>query len=138
MSLNRYVQRRYPINKHWPDYIDHIRDTIERKHPKWGFVIQRCTYDNDDAWTQLVNATRRDVPEGLADRDALDLLESFKLDIREDSQTLDGASPDKVREIFRTWVLSHGMAECPDSQLNRMFNDGTPDEVVVPVSTRYH
>lgn len=121
----------------WPDEIDHIRDTIELKHTKWGFVIYRCTYSSDEQWSLLVDSLRQNVTNSLARRDALDLLETFVLDVREDRTVLDGASVDKIRNLFQTWLLSDGKAECPDSQRGFFLRHGTPEQMVIPLSARY-
>lgn len=131
------MREMYPTDGHWPDEIDDIRDNIKKGHKKWGFAIYRCTYDDENAWEQLLTALRRDVSESLAQRGADDLVETFELDIREDRNTLQGASPDKVREIFRECVFTKGQAECPESEAQMQLKHGTPEQVTIPSSARY-
>jgi hypothetical protein len=86
---------------------EHIRDLlIERGHRKWGFVIYRCTYDDDDAWVRFMEIANRRGEDDLTDSDVPELLQTLDWKVHEDRELLDGASKDQVRKHFLSWVAS--------------------------------
>ena len=87
--------------------VSHIRDQLHQlDHTKWGFVIYRCTYDDDAAWERFLQILRQRVHKGLARYDGLDLIHSLDLKVHEDKANLSGASKDEVRARFLTWLSS--------------------------------
>ncbi|SPO03557.1 uncharacterized protein DNG_06240 [Cephalotrichum gorgonifer] len=73
---------------------------------EWGFVIYRGVYGDDDAWNLFVQCLRDnvhlDLERGSAQRGAL--LEQYaQWTVIEDSESLDGASRDDVRQRFVEW-----------------------------------
>jgi len=88
---------------------DNVADEIGRYlrwdgHRTWGFVIYRCTYESDSDWARFMEALRSELHLSLEHYKGLDLLESFKLTVFEDKDTLDDASTFSVREHFKEWV----------------------------------
>ena len=115
-----------------------LRATLEQDNTsKWGYVIYRCTYDDDGAWNQMVDRMRTTVQTRLEGKNAPDLLENFVFDIREDRSKLDGATIERVREHFQDWAIEHACAESPDFEGGIAYKKDTPEEIVIPRSPRY-
>ncbi|OBT62289.1 hypothetical protein VE03_08597 [Pseudogymnoascus sp. 23342-1-I1] len=72
---------------------------------KFGFVIYRCTYSDDAAWTQLLSPIQREAQEhikGLGPgRDWLGA--HLEWSVIEDP-TLDGATQEQVKRLFDGWA----------------------------------
>jgi hypothetical protein len=84
-----------------------IRRTIhENKHTKWGLLIYRCDYTSNDAWARFVSNVRHEMDAGLEACKATDLRDSLEVTVQEDRATLDGATIDQVRNLFKEWVQS--------------------------------
>ncbi|KFZ05974.1 hypothetical protein V501_07858 [Pseudogymnoascus sp. VKM F-4519 (FW-2642)] len=73
--------------------------------PKFGFVIYRCTYSNDAAWTQLLSVIQREAQEAVKElgpgRDWLGA--HLEWTVVEDP-TLDGATQEQVKTRFDEWA----------------------------------
>jgi hypothetical protein len=86
-------------------------DNIERflqedGHRTWGFVIYRCTYDNDDDWNKLMEHLRHHTSKSLEFCNGLDIMDSLSLTVIEDQSILDDASTSFVRMHFKQWAAS--------------------------------
>ncbi|KFZ16776.1 hypothetical protein V502_04906 [Pseudogymnoascus sp. VKM F-4520 (FW-2644)] len=72
---------------------------------KFGFVIYRCTYSDDAAWTQLLSLIKREAQEGIKKlgpgRDWLGA--HLEWTVVEDP-TLDGATQEEVKRRFGGWA----------------------------------
>jgi hypothetical protein len=90
------------IIRHW---------LYQYKLSKWGFLIYRCTYEDDKAWQRFMETLKELVHCRLERDDGLDLEESLELTVRDNRAELDGASVDQVRERFKAWVGEDGKAE---------------------------
>ncbi|PGH29830.1 hypothetical protein GX50_07409 [[Emmonsia] crescens] len=98
-----------------PSHAENIRDTLhDFKHDKWGWVIYRCTYGDDEAWArfqQIVNERSRkrmaepDVPPEVAN--------SLEWTFVSDPATLNGASRDQLRTRFLAWAAEAEKTEQP-------------------------
>ncbi|KFY80068.1 hypothetical protein V499_01043 [Pseudogymnoascus sp. VKM F-103] len=73
--------------------------------PKFGFVIYRCTYSDDAAWTQLLSLIQREAQEAIKElgpgRDWLGA--HLEWTIVEDP-TLDDATQEQVKRKFDGWA----------------------------------
>lgn len=115
-----------------------VLDSVQKTNvTKWGFAIYRCTYTDEGAWMRLLDALGAYIRKSFANSQALDMLENFELDIREDRKALENATPEYVREQFQSWIMLNGMAESPNPTHTLRFKDNTPDETCIPFSTRY-
>lgn len=86
----------------------HIQNSLdESMYKTWGFVIYRCTYDDDAAWSDLVAELQAAVAYSLEDAGRVDLGKFHELTIIEDKHTLNNASPYEVRRQFRKWCDQH-------------------------------
>jgi hypothetical protein len=85
-----------------------LRDT---DFHEWGFVIYRGVYGDDEAWNSFIQCFRDNVHLDLArpkrDAEAVErgaILEQYaQWTVIEDSETLDGASRDDIRQRFLAW-----------------------------------
>lgn len=82
----------------------------------WGFVIYRCTYDDDAAWARFMKRLERQrnrLPTytwTVVDPDdpiPWELMKLLTWRVQEDRVELDGASKDEVRRRHRQLVSSH-------------------------------
>lgn len=75
-------------------------------HRIWGFVIYRCTYDNDEDWNKFVGHLRHCIRQTLEFYNGLDIMGSFGLTVIDDRSILDDASTSVVREHFKQWTAT--------------------------------
>lgn len=69
----------------------------------WGLVVYRCTYADDYAWSRFKDIFTRRLHEGLERDSAAELAQTLDFIFIEDKDILDQASPDDVRDHFRSW-----------------------------------
>jgi hypothetical protein len=81
-------------------------DVHYHKHKPWGFLIYRCDYTSDDLWEKFMSNLRYDVEEWLLTIKAHDLKDALEMTPVENKKTLDGATVDQVRDLFKDWVKS--------------------------------
>ena len=91
-------------------------DIIERQmqqegHRKWGFVIYRSTYDNEEEWEEFLRRVRFHTEEYLGFYGGRDLLESFELTVLSDQLLFNEASTDTIRRHFQQWCVSTWQSE---------------------------
>ncbi|KAL0933647.1 uncharacterized protein CTRU02_210446 [Colletotrichum truncatum] len=74
---------------------------------KWGFVVYRCTYDDDDLWNRYLAQLKDNCRYHLEKYRVDKLLEQY-LDwvVVENRDTLDNASRPTIRQHFQKWVSS--------------------------------
>ncbi|THX17767.1 hypothetical protein D6D13_00170 [Aureobasidium pullulans] len=78
---------------------------------KWGFVVYRCTYDDDEAWAQLMEHIKtRTIDSIKSDGIETGMIDRLDLPVIEDP-TLEAASKTEVRCRFRKWVLENAQLE---------------------------
>lgn len=78
----------------------------EASHKIWGFVIYRCTYEDEVAWTRFKQIADERALSDLEESEAPQLLQSLSLKYFDDKEKHDGASKDQVREHFIQWCAS--------------------------------
>lgn len=79
----------------------------------WGFVMYRCTYGDDDAWSRFIGRLDRQRDHMLREYcKAPDLIDSYDWHFQEDT-ALEGATKDEVRRRFRRWVSAQAQTEIP-------------------------
>ena len=101
------------MSRRTPQYSTHnnTADCIERYlqedgHRTWGFVIYRCTYENDDDWGQFMERLRGRIRSTLEIYNGLDMMDSLSITVFEDRSILDNASTSVVREHFKQWAAT--------------------------------
>ncbi|TLD20779.1 hypothetical protein PspLS_08663 [Pyricularia sp. CBS 133598] len=78
----------------------------------WGFVIYRCTYDDDALWSEFISLLKIQARAELESKWSLNALERhLRWTIIEDRATLDGATEEEVRQHFRLWCEESGATE---------------------------
>jgi hypothetical protein len=71
---------------------------------KWGWLIYRCTYTSDAAWSRFRSAVEAQSRAQTAASDAPEIADRLEWTCVEDPATLDGISTVALRERFRAWV----------------------------------
>lgn len=94
-----------------------LQDTGQQK---WGFVIYRCTYGDDESWERFVKIVNERVRTSMDFYGTLELMENLDWRIQDDPAVLDGASKEVVRQTFREWAAAAAAAASAD--------DGQPEE----------
>lgn len=103
----------------YSSHVEQIRNNLQRfRYDKWGFVIYRCTYDDDVAWKCFLEILYERTRNALDREDGSDLKASLNLKIQDDKTNLNGATKDKIRTLFLTW-LSSDEAKTEQSQLSK-------------------
>lgn len=76
-----------------------IREVLERNPDlRWGFIIFRCTYDDDEKWDRFLEFLNTRVRLNLQDEGGEELFNRIDWSVQEDEASLDGADSDTVRQ----------------------------------------
>ena len=81
-----------------PNYVDLSPESVIQEGlaqwpiNKWGWVIYRCTYADDQAWARFRALVESQSHESIAESDAPEIANSLEWTWVEDAATLDGAS----------------------------------------------
>lgn len=101
------VDSQMQMGASWTPTMGVMRHT---KHLKWGFLVYRVYYGDDEAWERfmyILNRTTDDfLDDSLAKPHIAPLLEWTEMQNR---TAFDGASKDEIREHFRTWILTRSV-----------------------------
>lgn len=95
---------------------------------RWGFVIYRCTYDDDAAWSRFLDHLNKRKDYVLKDCYCTpELAARIDWNVQEDP-ALGGASKDEVRRRFKQWVVSDACrtefpADIDDSRLQCLLTE---------------
>ncbi|KAH8693417.1 hypothetical protein GQ44DRAFT_719628 [Phaeosphaeriaceae sp. PMI808] len=93
---------------------------------KWGWVIYRCAYDDDQTWTRFRAHVESSSRESIAESDAPEIADLLEWTWVEDAASLNGVSTDALRKQFRAWAVDEvahqpGDYEPPDISRFRYF-----------------
>lgn len=83
-------------------WLQHVME--QDKLDKWGWVIYRCTYKDDEAWSQFKAEIEDQCRESLRRQDVPELIDTMEWTFIEDRESLDGASKDQLRARFKAWA----------------------------------
>jgi hypothetical protein len=97
-----------------------------QKHDKWGWVIYRCTYDDDEGWTRFKQFINQQSRANIAESDTPELADSLEWTFVEDRATLDRASIDQLRSRFKQWAPGALITEQPRVKDHRYGTYGNP------------
>ncbi|KAI1302208.1 hypothetical protein F5Y03DRAFT_362040 [Xylaria venustula] len=87
------------------------RHMLDTGFDTWGFIVYRCTYDDDAAWDRYMQALKDEAHRDLVWNGREWLIEQYaQWTAIEDNETLDGASKQKVRERFVRWRDEHAVS----------------------------
>lgn len=110
MDRNCYAARTL---EELPDHDFALRDDPLRFIPlsmlwsgyhRWGFVIYRCAYGDDDLWNRYLAQFKKNLHNELVDGRRAELLEKYLDWVVVEDPKLDGAPKAEVRKRFRRWV----------------------------------
>jgi hypothetical protein len=74
------------------------------KHDKRGFVIYRCTYQDEEAWNRFEQIILENTQEEMQESDAPEVADKLEWTFVEDRAALDGASRTQLRKRFNQWA----------------------------------
>lgn len=86
------------------------------KHDKWGFVIYRCTYQDDRGWNRFKQIVHERTHKVMQRSDAPEAADSLEWTFVEDRATLDRASRPQLRERFNQWAAQAIVTEQPRAE----------------------
>lgn len=111
--IRNRAQRVKNPSKRTPDRDTHFNDadSVERQlaedgHKIWGWVIYRCTYEDDEEWTEFMHRLRYYIEDTLRFDNALDMLSSLDYQVFDNRETFDRVHPSVVREHFEKWTAT--------------------------------
>lgn len=91
-----------------------IREVLEQNADlRWGFVIYRCTYDDNEKWARFIEFLNTRVRLNLQDEGGENLFERIDWAVQEDRESLDGAGPVAVREYAAKRLNSKTLSKQP-------------------------
>ena len=106
----------------WLRPTEKIQDRLrELKHDRWGWVIYRCTYGDDEAWSrfkEIIDQRSRGI---IADFGTPEVGDSLEWTFVEDRRTLNGASRDQLRSRFKAWAAKAIRREQPRAENDETF-----------------
>ena len=87
------------------------QDMRHDNHSAWGFVIYRCTYDSDEQWSRMLEMleSQNNLVSHRTGKPYLPpfLLNSLRITVFEDKDTLNGLDVASVRQKFREWLATN-------------------------------
>lgn len=92
------------------DILSHLR---ANNFDKWGWVIYRCTYNDDEAWSRFKNVVSHQAHELIAESDTPEIADSLEWTFIENRDTLENASKDQLRARFNAWAAEAADVENP-------------------------
>jgi hypothetical protein len=128
-KLERFIAQGRKLNWSSQPFAGTIRRMIGTGLRKWGFVIYRCVYDDDEAWQRYMKYFEANALHGL-DRHGGDVVVSHSVayrllepvlracaklpqyarwTVREDRKALNGATIDAVRKMLVEWRNEHSV-----------------------------
>lgn len=82
-----------------------ILNTLKQsKHDKWGFVIYRCTYEDDEGWELFKHLLHERTENTIQPSDAPEATDSLEWTFVEGRAALEGASRPQLRYRFNRWA----------------------------------
>lgn len=94
--------------------------------PRWGYVIYRCTYENDSHWNSFLDTLNDCIRDTLELYGQEQMMESLHWQIFDDRPSFEGMSKDAIRDHFDAWV--RGGADQPpgDNPFQRTYTASLP------------
>ncbi|KAK6432421.1 hypothetical protein LTR95_011405, partial [Oleoguttula sp. CCFEE 5521] len=86
---------------------------LEDKHDKWGWVIYRCSYKDDEAWERFKQIITQRTRAQILKSDAPEAFNSLEWTFVSDRPTLEGIPMNRLRSLFKTWAATAVHAEQP-------------------------
>ena len=93
------------------------------KHDKWGFVIYRCTYQDDEAWDRFKQIVLARTHKEMQESDTPKVADKLEWTFVEDRASLDGASRAQLRKRFNQWAAQAIITEQPRAQAETLAQE---------------
>jgi hypothetical protein len=75
--------------------------------PKWGFLIYRCDYRDDEAWKTFIDKWSNRVRSCLLDQYGdTSLVKTLEFTVKDNQSSLNNASVEQIHKIFTEWTRS--------------------------------
>ena len=87
----------------------------------WGFIVYRCTYQDDAAWHKFITAWRSIVLSRVRRyyREGERLTKTFNMTVKEERPSLENASPEEVRAQHLAWARSDPRYAAPEDDVTK-------------------
>ncbi|OQO11822.1 hypothetical protein B0A48_03549 [Cryoendolithus antarcticus] len=86
---------------------------VEDKHDKWGWVIYRCSYEDDVAWERFKQIITQRTRDQILKSDAPEALDSLAWTFVDDRPTLEDIPINQLRSLFKDWAAMAIQTEQP-------------------------
>lgn len=103
-------------------------------HKYWGYIVYRCTYGDDAAWSAFIDHLREEARYDVKYVGHEEMMDSLNFAVRDDPSLFQGASKAFVRQHFKAWTRSAAADEELDSSVPNAQPIMLDDE---GVTTRY-
>ncbi|KAL2795764.1 hypothetical protein BJX66DRAFT_163649 [Aspergillus keveii] len=80
-----------------------LEEVLRSRSKKWGWVVYRCTYDDEATWQKLKQWIIDENRERTEDSDAPTLIDHLDMVFFEDRALFENASRDNLRVHFKAW-----------------------------------
>ncbi|EFQ97702.1 hypothetical protein MGYG_00741 [Nannizzia gypsea CBS 118893] len=81
-----------------------LGDVTLKQPTSWGFVVYRCSYNNEDAWQAILQQLRDKIARSLELEEREDLLPRHEMILMDDRAKFNGATSHDIRDHFTSWV----------------------------------
>ncbi|KAK4221945.1 hypothetical protein QBC38DRAFT_504463 [Podospora fimiseda] len=103
-----------------------IRSLFKSGHPKWGFLIYRVHYGDNEAWERFMDILTRVSESRIRQSRKERLLPYLFWTKMEDRAAYEGASKDAIRQHFRHWVSTRSVERDRPGADNPPIADRSP------------
>ncbi|KAK6434550.1 hypothetical protein LTR95_009261, partial [Oleoguttula sp. CCFEE 5521] len=86
---------------------------VEDKHDKWGWVIYRCSYEDDVAWERFKQIINQRTRAQILKSDAPEALNTLEWTFVDDRPTLECIPMNQLRSHFNSWAATAVQTEQP-------------------------
>lgn len=102
----RFPSHRTPHLETQDNLADQISShLLQIRHRKWGFVVYRCTYEDDNLWDLVLSRLKQYLRDSLSKFNGLNLLEIMLWTVFDDQEKFDDASTATIRDHFNNWSI---------------------------------
>lgn len=115
-----------PQSISWPSPERKIQIFLREKLEKWGWVIYRCTYEDDEAWSRFKQIVEERSRTSIASFDTPVVGNTLEWTFVEDRDTLDSASKHRLHARFREWAAHAIDIENPHHENRHLGAIGIP------------
>ncbi|KAF4547536.1 Hypothetical protein D9617_40g012750 [Elsinoe fawcettii] len=88
---------------------------------RWGFVVYRCTYGDDDGWARCLHFLNENTRSNLEAQNAVELMRTLNWSIQSDPD-FEGIDQERVRQHFAEWCAENRPIESSRSEYCLMID----------------